>query len=102
MNVFELRDHLVADYSSYVRSFVRIKDRRIRERVAQELDEGLLWPDPLIQLNPSFEPGKWLEELVEEGVLHPDCAKIFHINKSPDSSDACLLFSCRIGLFCVK
>jgi hypothetical protein len=30
-----------------------------------------LWPDPLIQLNPTFKPGKTVDELVTAGVLNP-------------------------------
>ena len=48
--VFELRHQLIKDYESYVSSFIRIKDERTEEQVRQGLDEGLLWPDPLIQL----------------------------------------------------
>jgi hypothetical protein len=50
MNVFKLRDRLVSDYGTYVRSFINIKDERIDAQVQNDLDEGLLWPDPLIQL----------------------------------------------------
>lgn len=55
-DVFELRDHVVTDYSDCVRSFITIRDARIRELVEREMNDGALWPDPLIQLNPSFEP----------------------------------------------
>ena len=48
MNVFELRERLINDYSSYIRSFIRILDRRIEGLISSYLDEGLLWPDPLI------------------------------------------------------
>ena len=57
MNVFVLRNQLTLDYASYIRSFINIRDDDIRRYVDRELDEGLLWPDPLLQLNPSFEPG---------------------------------------------
>ena len=57
MDIFGLRDKLVKDYSDYVTSFIHISDDRIREYVDSSLVQGLLWPDPLIQLNPSFEPG---------------------------------------------
>src|SRR3954465_3401792 len=81
MNVFRLRDQLIAHYSDYVRSFIQIRDDRIREHVEQRLDDGMLWPDPLIQLNPSFEPGAWIDDLVEEGVLHRECARVFRIKQ---------------------
>jgi len=54
VNVFELRQRLVDDYADYTRSFVVIRDERIRERVDAELEAGLLWPDPIVQLNPAF------------------------------------------------
>jgi len=77
MNVFQLRDQLIEDYSSYITSFIRIKDERISQYVDEQLDAGLLWPDPLIQLNPSFKPGAWIDDLVEEGLLHEECRRIF-------------------------
>src|SRR5262245_30155921 len=83
MNVFQIRDRLVADYSDYVRSFILIKDGRISGAVRQALDEGLLWPEPLIQLNPSFEPGEWIDQLAEAGNLHDECRRIFRIKPEP-------------------
>src|SRR5690349_1850966 len=83
MNVFDLRDRLTGDYSDFVRSFIHIRDDRIRNAVQAELQGGLLWPDPLIQLNPSFEPGEWVDELVAQGVLHDECKRIFRIKPQP-------------------
>ena len=51
MDVFNLRNKLIDDYSSYISSFINILDERIRQKVDQELRDGLLWPDPLLQLN---------------------------------------------------
>jgi ATP-dependent helicase YprA (DUF1998 family) len=79
MNVFDLRDRLVRDYRAYTQGFVEIADDRIREYAQRALDEGLLWPEPLIQLNPSFEPGASIEVLSDEGVLHDECRNIFRI-----------------------
>jgi hypothetical protein len=73
VDVFALRDRLVADYEEFTRSFITVTDDRIREVVDRELAEGLLWPESLIQLNPSFEPGATIDELVAEGVLHGRC-----------------------------
>ena len=77
MDVFELRNHVVTDYSDYVRSFITIRDARIRELVEREMNDGALWPDPLIQLNPSFEPGPPMAQLADEGLLHRDALSIF-------------------------
>ena len=73
MNVFEIRDQLIKDYEAYIKSFIHIRDERIREKVDQELASGLLWPDPLLQLNPAFKPGHYVEELVRDGTLHSEC-----------------------------
>jgi hypothetical protein len=43
MDVFELRNRLVEDYASYTRSFIKISDERIREKVDAALNEGALW-----------------------------------------------------------
>lgn len=79
MDVFALRNHLIQDYASYIESFINISDYHIRQNVGRELDEGLLWPDPLLQLNPSFEPGPRIDELVNDETLHPRCRDIFRI-----------------------
>jgi ATP-dependent helicase YprA (DUF1998 family)/very-short-patch-repair endonuclease len=85
MDVFDLRNNLIADYATYIRSFIRIRDRRTQDYVQASLEEGLLWPDPLIQLNPSFEPGAWIDDLVNDGTLHAECASIFRIKTDPDT-----------------
>jgi ATP-dependent helicase YprA (DUF1998 family) len=85
VDVFELRNRLVGDYTAYVDSFIQIREPRIRDTVQADLTEGVLWPDPLIQLNPSFEPGDWIDDLVRDGVLHPDCAGIFRRDKGLNS-----------------
>lgn len=82
MDVFRLRDNIIGDYSKYIASFIEISDDRIREVVQQELEAGLLWPDPLLQLNPAFAWGGWIDDLVSKGVLHSECAKIFRGDKS--------------------
>ncbi len=93
MNVFDLRDRLVGDYSSYIRSFIKIADPRISTRVESDLNAGAFWPEPLLQLNPTFLPGGTIDELVAEGTLHSECAKIFRIDKSDaDHTGKSLLF----------
>src|SRR5688500_3043777 len=84
MDVFELRHQLVDDYASYIRSFISILDKRIEQKVEEELKNGFLWPEPLIQLNPSFAAGETIEELVAGKILHPDCREIL---SSPVADD---------------
>ena len=79
MDVFALRNRLIGDYASYIQSFINISDERIRSHVDHELREGLLWPNPLLQLNPNFEPGPRADELVANGTLHSLCDSIFRL-----------------------
>ena len=91
MDVFDLRSRLVEDYARYTRSFIKIADPAIRAKVDTELEAGVFWPEPLLQLNPTFRPGGTIDDLVSEGTLNPECAKIFRIGKT-DSDLTGLLF----------
>lgn len=77
MDVFALRDRLTEDYATYASSFIQIRDQRIYADVRQSLNAGIFWPNPLIQLNPSFASGGTVSELVAEGILHEECGRIF-------------------------
>lgn len=84
MDVFSFRDGLVADYADYVKSFIRVSDGKIWGELQTYLDQGRLWPEPLIQLNPSYEPGAALDELVKARKLHDLCSKVFRAGKTAD------------------
>ncbi len=78
MSVFELREKLINDYSDFISSFILIKDKRVKEFVDKILqEEARFWPDFLLHLSPSYAKGKSVEELAEDGILHPETAKIF-------------------------
>ncbi|MBO0797852.1 MAG: DEAD/DEAH box helicase, partial [Blastocatellia bacterium] len=79
------RRRLIGDYAKYVKSFIQIRDARIKQYVDSVLDDESLWPEPLIQLNPSFAPGEWIDDLVRGGSLHPECSRIFRKDKSEES-----------------
>ena len=79
MDVFKLHGSLVGDYSDFVTSFHTIQDERVRQFVDEQLKEGLLWPEPLLQLNPNFKKGASIDELCQEGVLHEQCKEIFRL-----------------------
>lgn len=82
MNIFDLRERLVRDYSEFIRGFLKIRDPRLNDFVRAELDRGVLWPEPWISLNPNFEPGGKVDDLVNADVLHAECRRIFRIKKS--------------------
>ena len=81
MDVFQLRDDVVDQYAAFVRSFLQVADDEILGYVDGEFDRGRLWPDPMVQLNPGFETGGSVEDLVAEGVLVPECARVFRRGK---------------------
>jgi ATP-dependent helicase YprA (DUF1998 family) len=83
MDAFAVRDEVLGDYADFVRSFLTIKDDTIRDRVASEIDSGLLWPEPWLGLNPAFAPGGTVSDLVAEGVLHERCRAIFRARNHP-------------------
>src|SRR2546425_12728031 len=87
MHIFHLRDQLIQEYAAYTSSFVQIRDQQIKAYVDQCLATGVLWPEPLIQLNPSFEPGAWIDELVYAGVLHTEGSRIFCKDKQDSTTE---------------
>jgi len=91
MDIFDLRASVIAEYSAYIRSFLRIKDPHIARFAHAELDSGRLWPDPLVQLNPSFEPGETVAALAARGVLAAECARIFRRDKDANGQGPSLL-----------
>src|ERR1700687_319152 len=77
MDPFQLRDRLVARYAELARSFQAILAPDTRNAVDRALDSGLFWPEPHLSLNPSFESGGLIDDLVREGLLHEECTRIF-------------------------
>ena len=86
MNVFEFRQNLVNEYAEFTRSFTRIKADDIRAFVDAEYASQKYWPEPLVQVNPNFQPGGTVESLCEAGQLSQACAQIFRFGKSAASA----------------
>jgi len=80
-NVFEFRDSVIDEYEQFSRSFTTIGALDIRDFVDAEYTAGRFWPEPLIQINPSYKRGSTVQELVLEGTLHPECGAIFRAGK---------------------
>lgn len=85
LDVFDLRNNLIRDYSLFSRSFTKIAASDIKNTIDKEYEEGRYWPEPLIQINPSYERVNTVQQLATEGALHPLCADIFQVGK-PDGS----------------
>ena len=77
LNIFDQRDRIIKEYRTYIESFLKIADPRLKEFVEQQLDNGHLWTPPLLQLTPAYKNGRSTDQLIAAGILHPDCAKYF-------------------------
>jgi hypothetical protein len=77
MDVFALRNKVVDDYRRYIESFVRIRDEHIEKFVRDKFSSGALWPDPILQLNPAYEPGETLDSLASKGTLQSGTSQFF-------------------------
>jgi superfamily II DNA/RNA helicase len=78
MNILEFHKKLIDNYKSYINSFLNVKDPKLLFFVESELNNKKLWPDPLVQFNPTFEKGKTIKSLVEDGLLHRELQDIFY------------------------
>ena len=87
MDVFLVRDRLIEDYREFTGSFVDIHDKHIREHVAERMARGYQWPDPWLSLNPNFASGGTITDLIAEGLLQPECERIFRLkDDGPEGS----------------
>lgn len=76
--IFDLHERVLKDYANFVRSFFLIADPRAQAFVDQALEEGIhLWPEPLLQLSPSYVSGPTVDELAEAGRIAQETARIF-------------------------
>ena len=85
MDVFAFRDELVAEYERFSRSFARIRAEDISREVDAAYAADHFWPAPLIQLNPNFEPGGYIDDLVADGTLDAECAKVFRLKRGDNT-----------------
>ena len=78
MNIIELYNNLKDSYKAYLKSFVAIKDERIKETVDSSIQKEKLWPKALIQFNPNYAQGIGVKEMIEQGLpIHPDLENFF-------------------------
>jgi hypothetical protein len=85
VDAFAVLSNVLDDYKSFVQGFLNIRDPEILAKVQREVDNGLMWPEPWLALNPAFEPGGSVGDLIERGLLHPDSRTIFRARTSSDS-----------------
>ncbi|GAB4543589.1 MAG: hypothetical protein Kow0063_36900 [Anaerolineae bacterium] len=67
-------------YLTYVHTFQKFNNPAIQDWVAERVATGrLLWRDPYIQLSRRFERGETFDQLVADGLLHPDTWRCFTV-----------------------
>lgn len=84
LDVFSLRDTVVEEYKQFATSFTTIHDEDIQRQVEAIYAEGRYWPEPLIQINPSYRRTKSVDQLAADGTLHRTCAEIFRTASTED------------------
>ena len=78
MNPFHVLSDVQDAYQTYVRTFQQFSNPEIDDWVTDRIDEGtLLWRDPYLQLDRRFKRGATLQELADEGLIHPETPKCF-------------------------
>jgi hypothetical protein len=91
MDVFDLDERALDRYAKFARSFTKIRSSEIREKVDRLYQERRFWPEPLIQLNPHYESGGTIQDLIGEAGLAPECAQIFRDTRAgPHDADRSL------------
>jgi Lhr-like helicase len=83
LDVFALRDSVIAEYKHFATSFTMIHAPDIKAQVEAIYAEERYWPEPLIQINPNFKRTTDIASLVAKGTLEPACADIFQAKGTP-------------------
>ena len=83
LDIFALRDSVVGEYKRFATSFTTIHAPDIREQVEAIYAKGRYWPEPLIQINPSYKESTNIDALVANGILERGCADIFRSKGRP-------------------
>lgn len=77
IDIFRFHRNVMDRYQSFSKSFLDIDDPQIEEALQDEGRLKTMWPDPLIQFNPSYEQGASTESLVDADVLTQDMTSVF-------------------------
>ena len=81
-DIFDVHRRLISDYRAFTEGAAVIRDPRIAKFMEADLDAKSQWPDPWLSLNPFFADGGSVTDLVDSGLLHPECARIFQAGKT--------------------
>ncbi|PZT77521.1 MULTISPECIES: protein kinase domain-containing protein [unclassified Streptomyces] len=85
MDVFGIHRELIDEYERFTKGATVVRDGRISGFIEDDLAGKSQWPDPWLSLNPFFDDGGNVQDLVRDGVLHQKCAEIFQAGKKEDA-----------------
>lgn len=78
MQPLRLADATRADYRRYIRTSFPVLDEQLRAMIDEMIGErNLLWRSPYVSLSRPYESRVTIQDLADEGVLHPKLADIF-------------------------
>ena len=83
MDVFDLDKTVIRRYTTFARSFTKIRSSELKKKVDGLYSDKRFWPEPLIQLNPHYEGGGSIQDFVHSGDLEPECAAMFRDDNAP-------------------
>ena len=83
MKAFDFDKRIIDRYSSFSRSFTKIRSQDLAEAIESEYNRGRFWPDSLLSLNPRYKTGSTIDALVESGDLNEATGKIFRFGPDP-------------------
>jgi hypothetical protein len=85
-DIFTVHGQLISDYEEFTKGSLLIRDDIIAKFLEDDLGSKSQWPDPFLSLNPSFEGGGAVGELVAAGLLEGECERIFQTDKTKDAT----------------
>ena len=89
IDIFDFHQRIMGRYESFASSFLDVDDPQIERALTDTGRLKSMCPEPLIQFNPSYEPGASVEDLVGQGVLTPAMSgETPTRGAAPDSTDA--------------
>ena len=74
---FKLHSQIMEQFKAFSQSFVDIEDPQILKELEKYGNDKSMWPEPLIQFNPSYQEGPAFSDLISEGLFDPRMDKIF-------------------------
>lgn len=83
MKAFDFDSYLIDRYASFSRSFTKVRTEDLSTAIQDEYSAGRFWPDSLLSLNPRYESGPSIDELVATGDLDEATGQIFRFGSYP-------------------